>query len=1085
MHLLSLSVLKVSLLFNGDDERDATCFEHNLVVHEESPETEEGVGSSDNPINGEGGQSTKGPSPRWQRSGLRISRSIDLEDLILGRSTRQRDDVHRMLVVGSLGTGKTSLGRKIAHRWASGEWGEEISVLYFIEAVSIQKLELETNRPQRLTFEAAIIDACFQGKDTDHEHESLSCQIRDDLASSSTLVVVDGLDECVGHERKVVDEAVSCNAKILFLSRPLCFDLKSGAVDRMVECRGFSDAQLERFVAKCCSKEENRKLMIHLKTDAQLWRFAHTPLVADILCTMWKKLNEDERDLGWSNRHKIYEGVVRRIWERFVNKTNNRRIDRDAFFDELGKIAFEASKGSVVIDSDLFRDRISQLETVDVCKQSGFLVFDAGENCYRFSHRMLQAFFGGRYLARCLNRQPEKDSVAATFVGDNKYDPKHEDTISFFLHETCSAGSPRAFDRALECLDCGARDILGIQHFLLHVRLSEMFFSAADSDASRKAPSAIDAIVKTAGCLLQTWRESEPAKALLFPLLRALCESQKTLKHRQNLFEKIKTAFTECEAWGKFDEAAQSLLHKTAVLTPELLKALVKTDDDMRSRLFDDEVLFALGESNDPQHKLEIAKKGCLHADADLRREAVGALGRLVEASPELAPEVMKIAKSFCSSQDWSVRKTGIAALASTVSARPDGTLEAFQLARKLCRGEDEDVRGAALGAFPAMLDAMPELAEQMFSTASERFSDRHWGTRRAALNVIGRAAETVPELARGALNLIADRCVDDDPGVRRTMVDGLIRVIKANPSLNQDALSLVRDWCGDQRQSARQAAMEVLGSVVVPDADREVALQHVCSGCSDSSVQVRCAATVALGRQAQAVPSIVAEELERTMRKCSDLEVAADERCAAFDAIEGALGAMPEKAKRALDLSVNSLSDQQWKVRRAAVSALGKIAKMMPEMAREALRAAAERCADEDSRVRRAAFSALGSIVEAMPEISKTTLTPESGTCRGRSEDLFLRIDNWEAMSSRDLIKLGLHFPVESVAIRICFLLAEVRVNVASCQGHVVILTFHSTTAFQLKVKKKDTGPLLRTIQKTVKREFPNLLSLARFDEI
>ncbi|MCG8341039.1 MAG: NACHT domain-containing protein, partial [Cytophagales bacterium] len=119
---------QVRSLFEGEALKHVDSLQCQLMLIEQVKVKEDREGQQDH-------LSTHHERLEW------IKNPIALEDLFKSRSTKPDEperEIHKVLLVGEPGTGKTTLSRKLAYSWTQGKWGEAFEAVYVLPVRALQ-----------------------------------------------------------------------------------------------------------------------------------------------------------------------------------------------------------------------------------------------------------------------------------------------------------------------------------------------------------------------------------------------------------------------------------------------------------------------------------------------------------------------------------------------------------------------------------------------------------------------------------------------------------------------------------------------------------------------------------------------------------------------------------------------------------------------------------------------------------------------------------------------------------------------------------------------------------------------------------
>jgi hypothetical protein len=422
-----------------------------------------------------------------------VKTPIELADLFKERSIQEETPakkVHKVLLVGEPGTGKTTVSHKLAYTWAKGNWESSFRAVYVLPVRELKEQEYGNKHPGRKKRLAkAIADICFPSEVIKNEkhYEQLQARILGDLDCEDTLLVLDGLDEGIGASNPLLEEAQSGKHKLLIISRPYGLEEVRKKVDIEIEHAGFSDKQIEEYVNNCflgLGDEKGRELLKFLKQSSSLKFIAHVPVNLCILCALWKEDPYKVQAVKGSLTG-LYEKMIKHVWDRYAKKVNKDRPqdlhlqnkERNELFGVLGQFAL---KGLEIGEQGLIStktvsevlDNVPTNEKVkEMLKDSGLLLWQKAGNHHQFPHLTFQEYFAGKELARqFFSKKAKEQESAKKFLAEHKYQRQYQVTLSFMAGEISKDQGQKGIVALLKELNSGPQEVIGLHHLLLQLR---------------------------------------------------------------------------------------------------------------------------------------------------------------------------------------------------------------------------------------------------------------------------------------------------------------------------------------------------------------------------------------------------------------------------------------------------------------------------------------------------------------------------------------------------------------------------------------------------------------------------------------
>ena len=592
--------------------------------------------------------------------------SVRLGDLFRDRvldPDAEPSEVKSVLLIGIPGAGKTCLTKTIACQWAHGNRWREFETVYII---SIKKLTGgEIFNPSEYwgtrNLERVIAKLMFNSEDS-HSNPLLT-QIQDTLESPKTLLIFDGLEERNTLAKHLLSSAFRRSCKLLLTSRPCNLHEVQHQVDLTVECPGFNDLQFLRFIYSEIGNDGPRLVKL-LYPNPSLWEPAHVPVIANILCLLWKdpkqvpRKNELTKSL-WN----LYDMVARHMWKHFAESSEKLRSKPPpGIFDVLSEIAFATLKdgNSLVQKKDI--DKASKSMEEWILANCGFLVKQMGSKDYRFLHPVFQEFFAGRYLAKAF-KNPGADSGrynrVKEFLTEGKYLQRQRNAIRFMTEEFFQDRDYHQFPALIEHIDrAPVLDVTGIQHLFTKLQVLNAVLSSLD-------PSLIDAL-----------KENEIVNSLLESLRSLIANHYKNADMREVLSSQL----------GKISNVLDAF--------PDLVASITKTEGH-DTLLFDASFQYLIQIiARIPGYRewvAETLKKQAMHADEAGARAMENTARVLVASSGELVEDLTRILENGCRGEIRVVRQVAAPRLRTIIGKdanKMESQLELLERERRILTGD-------------------------------------------------------------------------------------------------------------------------------------------------------------------------------------------------------------------------------------------------------------------------------------------------------------------------------------------------------------------------------------------------------------
>ena len=884
-----------------------------------------------------------------------VKTPIALQDLFKKRSVKPGEpekEISRILLTGDPGTGKTTLSKKLAYQWAAGIWGQEFHTLYLLPVRNLQHSEYDGTRYNReRTLSTAIVNNCFAHDLPTEEsgYNRLRDHIKQELEKSTTLVILDGLDERAGAREELLSQAQAGSHKLLMFSRPYGIDTEQRLADIEIEHAGFNDDQLRSYVREEVPDSAlAEELLDYIHKHENILTIAHVPVNLQILCALWQDHQgySIRQELAQGSLPGLYGKLTELVWRRYKERRQEGVSvqDREHLFDKLGQIALSALEaGEILIGPGLIdralTDRATDAEEVkNKCKDAGFLLLqyvgedpDKKSGFYQFPHLTFQEYFAGRALAQqFLSENKREKKRTSTFLSEHKYEDQYGRTLSFMAGEVSRIEEIEGIRELLKLLGEG-KEVVGLQHLLLQMRVVHECI-ASDQEAKTGM-----AMLEELGVIasLQEWfsRGIVLVRKGEYTVERAAGEQ---------LLETLAPAVI-----------GAVLAHAPIILSP-LRKATKDQDEDVRKK-----AVQALGnlETLDPE-SLTVLRQATKDQDEYVRHAAVVALRGLKTLDPESLTVLLKVTKD----QNRDVRHAAVQALASLKALDP----ASLTVLRKATKDQDEYVRHAAVVAFRGLKTLDPESLTVLLKVTKDQDRD----VRHAAFQTLA----SLKTLDSASLTVLLKSTKDQDKYVRHAAVEALASLKALDPAsflrkatedwdwnvrhaavkalsklqtLDPASLTVLLRATQDQDWLVRKAAVEVLRSLKTLDPAILGVLCH--KVLHDTDWLVRKAAVQALEKLETLDPASLTVLREATQDQDRRVRQVAVEALASLETLDPA----------SLTVLRKTIEDWDWNVRHAAIKALSKLQTLDPG----SLTVLCKATQDQDWHVRHAAVEVLRSL--------------------------------------------------------------------------------------------------------------------------
>ncbi len=446
-------------------------------------------------------------------------KSINPDSLFKGKSeVDQASDIHRILLYGRAGIGKSTLLLTMAYRWAKGElWSNEP-----FKVVILLGLKELTNANIYKGEQANIAYAVWRRFGLGNLGISVSA-VQNMLKENADkiLYLADGFDEVAAMAQEKEEDKTEqgdlirdvINQKHLFLSsRPYFIDSYCSAqgcgFDLKVENIGFLDSDIDIYIERYFGVENEdiaKRLRGYLQRHAPIRGIAHIPIMLGLICSIWRTFAKEIENLTHITMSMLYQMLIIDISSKQGIKFSAAAFDSTGdFLDDLEKypvlcalaeIAFlqMQEKGLIIHRTKIsfvlkrYAKSISEEELFKQVLSLGLIkAVDEDETRedrkdYYFVHLSLQEFLASIFVTLALLNKKElllwktkgqNELIRAEkFISEHKYILRYE--IMWWFVSGLLKDNLNGLEYYFDLLESEPKDLIGLNQQLLLTRCLE------------------------------------------------------------------------------------------------------------------------------------------------------------------------------------------------------------------------------------------------------------------------------------------------------------------------------------------------------------------------------------------------------------------------------------------------------------------------------------------------------------------------------------------------------------------------------------------------------------------------------------
>ena len=401
-------------------------------------------------------------------------------------------------------------------------------------------------------------------------------------------------------------------------------------------------------------------------------------------------------------------------------------------------------------------------------------------------------------------------------------------------------------------------------------------------------------------------------------------------------------------------------------------------------------------------------------SDLDVRKAALVALPKLVEASPKKAKEVFGSLQKVLQDSDPHVRSTALKALSTLVKKYPDLAPEALRSIQTDLQNKYQHIRKDAHKILRTLIEKSPSWTRKAFVGIREALQQSRQDGDPDVLKASGKALSAViqafPDLTNTTLPSLQESVEDANFDDRRATLATISTLVKASPALTQTAfpslLSSLEHVLKDQDVDLRQAALKALVTLInvskqvqtalpstQPDSQdqlfdgssnallqactsssKDQILKNILAAAQDANSDVRSSALQALSTGIQAYPALASHPeiyqfLQNTIQDETDYV-----RTASLEVLCLLLQSSPEQVLTMLPNLVAAIKEKHCKACQATSDLLDSLHQALPRNESADLPIILAALKDKNSGIRRACLQALSSWLQSSPALAQKT---------------------------------------------------------------------------------------------------------------